>query len=235
MKKKHNSASAEPALLGIRGAIRRFTRFKAKAEELGIVPIDPKREARDLEMQNVVKPDSPRIAALAGQVIMEKEVDGITLRVVTTFDPKYGDFMKAGKLWVRLVARNEEGRESGIFTWKTTRTGDFLDRAFMMMKFLADRLEKWPIDGKKKLMMLKNQVGVSKYHPYIWVGQDKAGKRMTTSFFDWQSAEVRPFITKWKEDLWYYRRVRRKAMGYKRFEWEVRKPYTVEKATKKKK
>lgn len=235
MKKKLNSAAAEPTLLGVRGAICRFTRFKSKAEELGIVPIDPKREARDLEMQNVVKPDSPRIAALAGQTIMEKEVDGITLRVVTTFDPKYGDFMKAGKLWVRLVARNEEGRESGIFTWKTTRKDNFLDRALMMMEFLADRLENRPIDGKKKLMTLRNQVGVSETFPYIWVGKDKKGLEMRVSFLDGMPARLRPFIRKWRKDLWYYHNVRRKVHGYKRYEWEVRKPYTVKKATKKKK
>lgn len=229
----------KPEMLKVKGASRKFAKFLKDVREFGVVPISPEREARDQEMQRIVEPDSPRIADLQGQVVLDKEVNGYTLRVPTTYVPKWKGFPKAGKLWVRIVAPGEDGREHGVFTWKTTRTGDFLGRARKMIKFLADRLEQWPIDGQKKLMRLENQVGKSKTDPYIWVGKDKRGKKMEVLFSKGMPPELRPFIKEWKRWLWYFETVVRENRGFEYRERDKRKPYTVEeegeKVAKKKK
>jgi hypothetical protein len=227
----------KPQTLKIRNAASKFAAFEEKAAKLGFVRIPQKREQRDLKMQKVVPPKSSRLEGLENQVILEKQVDDYTIRIPTTYNPKLKAFAQNGKLWVRIVALDKKGRESGVFTWKTTRTGDFLDRALMMMDFLAFKLDERDTDANGDLMKLESWVGVDKRHPYVWVGRMLNGKKFYGKSFtgtlpgrgtkEW--TKVHKFIMRWIRDVWYYETKRRLDLGYKRREREIRKPYTVNK------
>lgn len=222
----------------VRDAVLRFTAFERAANNLGFSRISEAREKRDLEMQGVVKPKSRRLIGLENQVILEKQVDEYTIRVVTTYDPEKRKFPKNGKFWVLIVAPDEgKGREPSLFVWKTTRdaSGNFLKRGLMMMEFLVSRLEQRPIDPWKNLMKLESRVGKSEFHPYVWTYINKHEvKKEVLSFFDGIPKNVFAFVYKWRRNLWYYETKQRIARGYKRREKDIRKKYTTTKMKKKK-
>ena len=225
-------------LLKIDDAASKFEIFEDAAALLGFARISKEREKRDLEMQKVLPPDSPRLRGMENQVILEKEVDGYTIRVVTTYDPIRKGFTKNGKFWVRIVTYNTvKERESGVFTWKTTRVNDFLSRAYLMMDFLVFALEHRPADEKGILMKLESRVGYLRHHPCVWVGERKNGDvwELTTFCINLPNPNkkkwigVPNFIDKWIYDVWYYETRRRILNDYKRRERDIRKPYTVKK------
>lgn len=231
-------------MLPIKDAEKKFRAFKKKAGSLGFSVVSAKREKRDLSIQGVVPPDSERLQGLESQVILEKQVDDLTIRVVTTYDPVKKAFPVNGKFWVRIVRPDpKSGREPGVFTWKTTRTGDFLGRAFMMMEFLNFVLENRSVDVQGNLLQIESRVGIEKDNPYIWTGVASTGGKLEIRTFmnlypagpesaSWR--KVRVFIQKWMRDLWYYETKRRKKKGYKLRERDIRKKYTTKKGNKKK-
>lgn len=228
-------------LLPIKDADKKFELFEQKAGSLGFVRISKEREKRDLAMQRIVRPQSRRLIGLENQVILEKQVDDYTIRVVTTYDPIQKGFAKNGKFWVRIVALDKKtGREPGVFTWKTTRITDFLSRALRMMHFLSYALENRPKDEKNKLMKLESRVGVYESDPYVWVGERRNGDMWESKTFciylpvnrENHTHLVNDHTKSWIQNTWYYETVRRVVEGYRQRERNIRKKYTVQRKTK---
>lgn len=219
-------------LLDVRGAKRRFNKFEHAAGLLGFVRISSQRESRDHKMIGLIPPDSPRIDDLAHQVILKKEVNGLVASAITTYDPFESSFTRAGKFYIVIALPDDKGKRGKIlFLWKTTRTWGFLDRALEMLKLVNNALEKRPLDEQRQLMKLQSQVGISRLSPYTWVGKTENGHRMQKPFMVplGGNSKSNAFLSRWLRDVWYYEKVRRIDMGYKRREREVRKPYTVKK------
>jgi hypothetical protein len=234
MKKKKSDT------LPIRNASAKFENCKKQAIGLGFSMVSPEREKRDQKLLGIIPPNSRRLDGL-GKAIFEKQKEEYTIRFVSTFDEEKKKFSKNGKIWVRVVAFDQVSeRERGVFTWKTTRTGKFLERALLMMEFLDFALEKRPLDGRNKLCKLESRVGINEYHPYVWVGRGISGEKIERfSFINFYPGsgskswpKVQNFIEKWAKYVWYYETKRRLAMGYKRRERDIRKPYTTKKMQK---
>ena len=227
-------ATKHDQFLKISNAKIKFDAFVRSANVLGFSRISPGREARNQIMQKVSPPNSPRIKGVLGQEILQKEVGHYVIRVITTFNAKYEAFPKSGKFWVRITTLVKPGEEKALFTWKTPRTGDFLERALKMMEILSIALEQRPYDYSDKKLLAKLECLVETedyryYNPYIWRhrGANKEGKD-TSSFISaaYLPERLREFYNRWLRDKYYYETVRRKKEGYKRREREVRKPYT---------
>ncbi len=213
--------------ISLRYARQKFESFLAKAGKLGFAPISPEREARNQVMQGIVPPDSPRIREVAGQVIVQKQVDNLTIRVITSYDPKEHKFTKAGKLWVLITTLSKKGKEEVIIPWKTTRTGKFLQRALWMMEMLSIALEKRPHDKSNVTLLteLESCAGDVPLHPYMWKGKRKGDLQVFINRLMLPTKELRDFHEKWVKYIWYYEKVVRVRKGRKLRERDIRKSY----------
>ena len=227
--------------LKIPGQGKMFNRFLLEAGKLGFAPISPFREARNQIMQSVIPPDSPRVDDLRGQVIVQKHVDDLTIRVITTFDPVANKFPVRGKLWVRITTLSEMGKEERLFTWKTTRKithkSNFLERALYMMEILAIALEHRPYDPSNKTLLMKLVEVDDMFNPFMWKGvKGNAGYFITKEMLPKGKPKLLEFYRRWRKSRWYYEHVARseKRLGYEpRRERDSRKPYTRGKKAKK--
>jgi hypothetical protein len=219
---------------------KRFDWFLREGGLLGFAPISPQREARNQFMQGIIPPNRPRIAQLAGQVILQKQVDDYIIRVITGYDPVENKFTKAGQFRVNIATLSKKGKESLILTWKTTRTGDFLQRALWMMEMLSVGLENRPYDSSNRTLLsnLKEVADkqISRTVPFVW--QDRKHMALVEAFIlpDMLSPKVKEFFYKWCRSRWYYENVTRtpERKGYQRREREIRKPYKRGVRTRKK-
>lgn len=217
---------------------KRFDWFLREGGLLGFAPISPQREARNQFMQGIVPPDSPRIDEVSGQVILQKQVDNYTIRVITGYDPEENKFTKAGKFWVNITTLSNRGKEKLMFPWKTTRTGEFLQRALWMMEMLSVGLENRPCDSSNRTLLsdLKDVTDKqrSRTVPFAW--QDRKHMALVEAFIlpDMLSPKVKEFFYKWRRHRWYYEEKVRERKGYNLRERDIRKPYKRGVRTRKK-
>lgn len=215
---------------------KKLDRFLDEVAKLGFAPISKEREARDLEMQGIISPDSPRIEDLKGQTILDRGIDDMTIRAPLTWREDLQAFTYRGKLWVLMVQFNKEaGREPGVVIWKTPRTGDFLKRASGMIDLFNHILENRPADGMNRLMELVSRVGTDLENPLIWKGKDANGQEMTRGVINPKtiSIEAKKAYDVWRKRSLYYEKVVRGREGYKLRERHIRKGHKSKNAQKK--
>lgn len=206
----------------------KFKSFLKEAGLLGFAPISPEREQRNQIMQGVVPPDSPRIDQLAGQVILQKQVDNYTIRVIPGYDPVAKKFTAAGKFWVRITTLSKRGVEGRVSTWKTTRTFEFRQRALYMMEILATALEHRPYDPSNRTLLMELEEvehgPMSRYTPFVWRGRREGDS--TVPFIHAgmlrNDKDLISFFNTWLRRRWNYEETRDKK---KKREREIRKPY----------
>lgn len=221
----------EKKFLPLKYSQQKFKSFLREAGLLGFAPISAEREARNQFMQGIVPPDSPRIDEVSGQVILQKQVDDYIIRVITGYDPVAHKFTKAGKLWVRITTLSKKGKERVVFTWKTTRTGYFLQRALWMMEMLAIGLENRPYDSSNRTLLSNLEEVTDKQRsrtvPFAWQGRKETVPMEAFILPSMLPPKVREFFYQWRRHRWYYENVTRtpQKKGYHRRERQVRKPY----------
>jgi hypothetical protein len=231
MKKK------EVKIANIPNAEKLFQDFYQEATgRLGFYEVPSSLEERDKKLYNIEAPDVPRVQETSGQVILEKERDGYTIRVLASYDRSLKGFTRSGRLWVLVVTPDKKKGKKILLARYFLRKGDkFLKKTLLMMEYLWDRLIKRPLRLDGKLMELV-ETYEERYDRFSWAPKGKgANSLQARSFFmDDCPSHLVPFVWDWVKHLRRYELIVRPKMGYKERARNIRKKWKVKKAKVKK-
>jgi hypothetical protein len=202
---------------------RRWGNFLVKAKKIGFRVVPPSREARDVKRHELRQPKARRrVEELKNQVILEFELDGYVIRVLTSYDALKKSFTMAGRLSVLISPKVKKGKKPPkALLWRHFhRIYNFLDRGLLMMEFLVDRLQNRPVDSKGDLMELEF---VQNYY-YRW--RSSSHRYDTEPFLRNLPNKFLTYGSEWFDDMRRYEKVIRPAKGIKKRAKDIRKPWT---------
>lgn len=204
-----------------------FQAFLVQAKTSGFSVVKPELENRDKQRFRLKPPNAPRVLETANQVILAKELDGYTIRVLTSYDPRTGEFTEVGRFWILIVTPDPKKGKKILLQRYFHRRGNFLDKGIQMMQFLVDRLENRPADSDGNLMRLvERKLKIGQTDLYTWMGSGKA-KRERKSFFLEYPSGFDVLVDTWCARRSYYETVLRKRRGVKQRARKIRKTWKV--------
>lgn len=209
----------------------KFAVLRERIIKLGLHEVPPDAPIKFMIEEDKAPPPSERISDTFDQLSYKRKINGLTIKVHTSFNPTLtgNEKRKANGLYAKkggafwIIILDENGKR--IFTRKRFRTPSAIDRIPQEVEFLINRLKHRPEFPAGKRRKVKATIQVKKEVTY-WVSPESNALRQ--QFFMFNVPEhLKKFIKSLEYSRKYYREYVRDRLGVKRTENEIRKPWAI--------